>query len=132
MKKLVGIAVFVLFISACGSTDVNTAQVSTESIPAEYVGMTNPFDASVAEEGAKTFQSVCESCHGEMGHGDGPASTALNPPPKNLFELQKQVGDDFLFWKISEGSLGTAMVGWRGILTEEQIWEIISFIRTLK
>jgi mono/diheme cytochrome c family protein len=60
------------------------------------------------------------------------ASSALNPKPKNLVELKEQVGDDYLFWKISEGSLGTAMLAWKGILTEEQIWELVSFIRTLK
>jgi hypothetical protein len=56
----------------------------------------------------------------------------LVPAPKNLAELQTQVGDDYLFWRINTGKQGTSMVSWKGILTEEQIWQIISFLRTLK
>lgn len=130
MKKLFGIIFLGLLISACGNATSSVSDV--DSIPVEYFGKTNPLDASAAVQGAKTFQSTCASCHGESGYGNGVASSALNPKPKNLVELKEQVGDDYLFWKISEGSLGTAMLAWKGILTEEQIWELVSFIRTLK
>jgi mono/diheme cytochrome c family protein len=66
-----------------------------------------------------------------QGHGDGPAAGALDPQPKNLAVFQKIVGDDYLFWRISEGKPGTSMVAWKGILTEEQIWQAVSFIRQL-
>ena len=74
----------------------------------------------------------CEVCHGPQGHGDGPAGQALEPRPGNLAELQTQAGDDFLFWRIREGKPGTSMVAWKGILTKEQIWQTVSFIRSLK
>ena len=124
--------VSVLIISACGESGSSNTDVSTDAIPAEYVGLTNPLSIGAAEQGAITFKSTCSSCHGESGYGNGPASTSLNPPPKNLAELQTQVGDDYLFWKISDGSLGTAMLAWKGILSEDQIWELVAFIRTLK
>jgi len=56
----------------------------------------------------------------------------LDPKPKNLAALQENVADDYLFWRINEGKPGTSMVAWKGILTEEQIWQVVSFIRTLK
>lgn len=130
MKNLLVMVLLVLLISACGNTTTSTTDV--ESMPVEYFGKTNPLDASAAEKGAETFQSTCANCHGERGYGNGVASSALNPKPKNLAELQTQVGDGYLFWKISDGSLGTAMLAWKGILTEEQIWELIIFIRTLE
>jgi mono/diheme cytochrome c family protein len=71
-------------------------------------------------------------CHGSQGHGDGPAGQALDPKPRNLAELQAKAGDDFLFWRIREGKPGTSMVAWKGILTDEQTWQVVSFIRTLK
>jgi mono/diheme cytochrome c family protein len=71
-------------------------------------------------------------CHGAQGHGDGPAGQSLEPRPRNLAELQPKAGDDFLFWRISEGKPGTSMVAWKGILTEERIWQVVSFLRTLK
>jgi len=127
------ISIFAL--AACGgsgnSSDV--AQVaSLAPVPAEYAGKTNPLGADSAAEGAKGFKTNCEMCHGTQGHGDGPAGQSLEPKPKNLAELQAVAGDDFLFWRISEGKPGTSMVAWKGIMKEEQIWQVVSFIRTLK
>jgi mono/diheme cytochrome c family protein len=85
-----------------------------------------------AREGEKVFQTNCQACHGPQGHGDGPASGSLDPRPKNLSVLQESVSDDYLFWRISEGKPGTSMVAWKGILTEEQIWQTVSFIRSLE
>jgi high-affinity iron transporter len=85
-----------------------------------------------ASVGANLFQTDCTACHGEHGHGDGPASLSLNPPPANLVKLSQTYADDFLFWKISTGVEGTAMLAWKGVLTDGQIWQVIAFIRTLK
>ena len=42
------------------------------------------------------FTSRCATCHGATGHGDGPASGALNPKPRNYTDLawQKSVTDE--------------------------------------
>jgi hypothetical protein len=56
----------------------------------------------------------------------------LNPKPRNLANIQAAADDDFLFWRIREGKPGTSMVAWKGILTDEQIWQTVAFIRTLK
>ena len=114
---------------ACGS---KTATPISEGIPPEYEGLTNPFHVDAATEGGKVFQVNCEPCHGPQGHGDGPSGQALDPKPKNLAEFQKTVGDDYLFWRINTGIPGTAMVPWKRILTDEQIWQVVGFIRTLK
>jgi cytochrome c5 len=44
------------------------------------------------------FKNRCSTCHGESGHGDGPASVALNPKPRNYTdpEWQKSVTDEQL------------------------------------
>ncbi|MDO9300020.1 MAG: hypothetical protein Q7T89_01490 [Anaerolineales bacterium] len=47
-------------------------------------------------------------------------------------ELASTVGDDYLFWRVSTGKEGASMVGWKGILTDEHIWQVVSFVRTLK
>jgi mono/diheme cytochrome c family protein len=130
---LVVLSFFVL--TACGENNspAGSEPISTPApVPAGYAGKTNPFGPEAAGEGAKIFKTNCETCHGPQGHGDGPAGAALDPRPKDLSELQKVAGDDYLFWRISEGKEGTSMVAWKGILTEEQIWQVISFIRTLK
>jgi len=119
-----------LILTACGGGSSEPAPL--ETIPAEYAGKVNPLGAEAAAEGQKVFQVNCESCHGPQGHGDGPAGMVLDPQPRNLPELAARVGDDYLFWRISTGKPGTSMAPWVGILTDDQIWQAIKYIRTLK
>lgn len=127
------LVLFALIISACGNSSPDTNSSATlDSIPPEFAGKTNPFGADAVTAGAEVFNANCVPCHGPQGHGDGPASAALSPQPKNLAELQKTAADDYLFWRINNGKEGTSMVAWRGVLTEEQIWQVIAFIRTLQ
>jgi high-affinity iron transporter len=137
MKKtlLALIILGTLFLSACGGNGNSASSQNTsefETVPAEYAGKTNPLDADAVTKGAKVFDVNCKACHGPEGHGDGPVGAALEPAPKNLPELAAQVGDDYLFWRISTGKPGTSMAPWKDILTEEQIWQAVAFIRTLK
>jgi mono/diheme cytochrome c family protein len=132
--KCLFVAIFLVssILVACGSSGGSDVVFTPEPVPAEYDGLTNPLGPEAAAAGAEAFNSSCKSCHGPEGHGDGPASESLNPRPKNLAELHPLVGDDYLFWRIAEGKSGTSMISWRGILTDEQIWQLVAFIRTLK
>lgn len=137
MKKILFFAMAgILLLSACGtssdSSDTSNSSEPLATVPADYAGKTNPFGAEAAADGEKVFQTNCVPCHGAQGHGDGPASQSLDPKPRNLAVLPETVGDDYLFWRISEGKPGTSMVAWKGILTEDQIWQAVSFIRTLE
>ncbi|MEP7137798.1 MAG: c-type cytochrome [Chloroflexota bacterium] len=126
----------ILILAACNNANTTSPVAEPSStlvpVPSEYVGKVNPVEPATLTVGADLFNTNCSACHGPQGHGDGPAGAALDPAPKNLPELSKIAGDDYLFWRISTGRQGTAMVGWQGVLTEEQIWQIISFIHTLK
>jgi high-affinity iron transporter len=121
------------FITSCTSAS-NAPQAigALEPVPAEYAGLTSPLGADAASDGAKVFRGYCESCHGPLGHGDGPAGELLDPKPTNLGALQAIAGDDYLFWRIAAGKPGTSMVAWQGILNDEQVWQAIAFIRTLE
>lgn len=128
---LVVLALMTFILIACGDGETATPE-TLETVPAEIAGQTNPYGVEAVTQGAEVYKVYCASCHGETGLGDGVAGASLIPPPKNLVELQSMVEDDYLFWRISAGKLGTAMVAWKGILTDEQIWQVVSFIRTLK
>ncbi|MCA9982344.1 MAG: cytochrome c, partial [Anaerolineales bacterium] len=45
----------------------------------------------------------------------------------------QMLGDDFLYWRISEGGheFETAMPSWDGTLDEEARWDVINYIRAL-
>lgn len=136
MRRIVFVLmVSVLVLAGCGGSQNSSGaneDASLAPVPSEYAGLTNPLGAETAAEGAEVFRTNCEMCHGPQGRGDGPAGQSLDPKPKDLAQLQMQAGDDFLFWRISEGKPGTSMVAFKGILSEEQIWQTVSFIRTLK
>ena len=134
MKKtqLLFFALMIFVLTACGNNTGSQDHEVIESVPSPYADLTNPFDEDAAPEGAKIFHTYCETCHGVEGHGNGPASQALDPKPKNLAELQTVVADDYLFWRITEGKPGTSMPAWQGIMTEEQIWQVVAFIQTLE
>ena len=135
MKKALFVMLIlgVLIFTACGNRSEGAEPIPAfASVPAEFVGKTNPLGADAASAGVEVYKTYCASCHGDTGLGDGHAGGYLQPTPKNLVEFQPQVGDDYLFWRISTGKSGTAMVAWKGMLTEGQIWQVISFIRTLK
>lgn len=136
MKKVVFLTVFsiVLLLTACAENPNSSTnqEIALATVPAEYAGITNPLGSESANDGAAVYNSYCLSCHGETGKGDGYASTSLEPKPKDLSQLGAVAGDDYLFWRISKGKEGTAMIGWGGVLEDEQIWQVVSFIRTLK
>jgi high-affinity iron transporter len=134
-KVILVMSLVALMPVACEANDnlSNTNENATLApVPGEYAGLTNPLGVDAVDEGAEVFRINCEVCHGPQGHGDGPAGQALDPQPRNLAELQAQAADDFLFWRIREGKPGTSMVAWKGVLTDEQIWQTVSFIRSLK
>ena len=134
MKKfMLNIFLFLLIaLIGCGADNDSVHVTTSDTIPVEFAGKTNPLGSDAVTAGAEVFKDYCSACHGDEGHGDGPAGAALDLSPKNLAELQTRVGDDYLLWRISTGKDGTAMLAWQGTLTETQIWQVISFIRTLK
>lgn len=134
MKKLfiALLTYFVLILASCTTGSSSNAEATLPPVPVEYAGKSNPLGADAASAGAEVFKINCIPCHGEQGHGDGPAGAALNPAPKNLADLQTTASDDYLFWRINEGKSGTSMIAWKGVLSDEQIWQVVSFIRTLK
>lgn len=103
-------------------------------VPAEYAGKTAP---EVTDEalvnGAAIYMANCATCHGETGLGDGPVSTSLDPAPAPISHTTQMLADDLLFYRVSDGGLPfqTAMPAWKGVLSEEQIWDVIAYVRAL-
>ncbi|MBK7328756.1 MAG: cytochrome c [Dehalococcoidia bacterium] len=74
----------------------------------------------------------CVSCHGQTGVP--PKGLDLNPYPLDLTVHVPQHPDGQLFKFIDEGVAGTQMRAWgegAGRLSEEQMWHLVNFLRTL-
>jgi len=85
-------------------------------------------------EGARLYASSCASCHGSRGLGDGPAGAKLNPPPPAIgkAETMESVSPATMFRKISVGVTGTAMPAFSPQLTDDQRWNVVAYLATLR
>lgn len=88
-------------------------------------------DAASIDRGKRTYLQNCASCHGATAMGDGPIAASLNPKPTNLQAMSGGHPDGDFAWKIVNGR--GAMPAWKGsILNETKIWELVSYIQSLK
>jgi mono/diheme cytochrome c family protein len=108
--------------------------------PAEAPDTASDQNAAVeadAKAGKADYQVFCASCHGETGEGDGPVAQALDPKPARHSDgaYMNPLTDDYLFKVIKFGgaSVGKSamMAPLGGSLSDQQIRNVIAFIRTL-
>lgn len=72
----------------------------------------------------------CLRCHGEAGRGDGLEGEFLIVPPANLQSPGSRAKADWeLLVIISHGIAFSPMHAWRDRLTEEEMWDVIAYIR---
>ncbi len=64
-----------------------------------------PVDSPDVVEARQTFHTLCATCHGEGGRGDGIAAANLNPKPRNYTDKawQASVTDDQIRYIILNG-----------------------------
>jgi mono/diheme cytochrome c family protein len=93
--------------------------------------------AADAEQGKKLYGQFCATCHGQSGKGDGAAAAALNPKPRDHTdkEYMSKLSDDDMLKVIKNGgaSVGKSplMPPWGASLKDDQIQDIIAYVRTL-
>lgn len=83
-----------------------------------------PARASDVASGEAVYAANCALCHGDDGRGQGQASIGLEPPPADFTDREWKTGDGSLAAirnTIENGSPGTAMIGWKGTLTDAEI-----------
>lgn len=95
----------------------SSAQVSDDPRPYERVTPT------LLAKGKEVYMAQCMICHGTAGLGDGPASAAFNPKPRNFTanEWKKSGGLLGLYRTITEGLPGTPMPSFGGLSVEERM-----------
>jgi mono/diheme cytochrome c family protein len=110
------------------------AQSNSWTVPKAAVNVQNPLakDAASIKNGSTLYKAYCSPCHGDKGKGDGAASASLNPKPADHTSAMVQAeSDGTLYYKISEGHAHTAMPPFKAVLSSDQRWALINFMRTL-
>ena len=106
---------------------------------AEAQSFQNPFmpSADIVARGKKLYEgkAYCSACHGLEGAG-GTSGGRITPhggqPPTNFADAAWQAArtDGEIFWVLKHGSHGTDMAPYMPLyLTEEQVWQIVTYIR---
>ena len=110
------------------------AQDSGWPVPDAARAMKNPIPITAAsvQAGGTLYESHCARCHGAKGIGDGPGAKYIKPEPTDISSnaAQSRMTDGEIFYKISEGK--RPMPPMKGVLTEEQRWHVVHFVRTLR
>lgn len=89
-----------------------------------------------AQTGKAVFQQYCLACHGAAGKGDGPAAAALNPKPANFSDHDRmsKVPESRRIQTVHDGGasvgLSSAMPPFGDTLTDQQILDVLAYVRT--
>ena len=109
------------------------AQPKPWTAPAEYKTKKNPIanDEASNKAGMALYNKNCASCHGKAGLGDGVKARMLKDFPGDFsgaaFQNQTD-GEHFYKTKSGKGE----MPKYEGKLTDDDIWNIVNYMRTLK
>jgi mono/diheme cytochrome c family protein len=87
--------------------------------------------AGPVAEAEQIFRQNCAVCHGDKGDGQSRARFGLNPPPRDFTSPQSaaELTRARMIASVTHGRKGTAMVGWQGRLSPEQIEGVVDFVR---
>jgi mono/diheme cytochrome c family protein len=81
--------------------------------------------------GQRIYAEVCKACHGPDGKGAGVMK--FRPPAADLTSPQVQGKlDSGLYTAIHEGRANTAMGAWKYALSDEEIRDVLSYVRTFR
>ncbi|HEX9756542.1 MAG TPA: cytochrome c [Nitrospiria bacterium] len=115
------------------------------------------FESKEVSHGKKLFSFYCAACHGEKGNGKGFNADNLDPHPRDLTDAGERymadASNDDIFNAIKKGLSGvvwddgsikpakvmdeeygfgsTLMPYWGSTLSDDEIWSLVAFIRTL-
>ncbi|MBI2830838.1 MAG: c-type cytochrome [Chloroflexi bacterium] len=130
MKKLGFLLVSMVAFALAGVLAVTVfASAQGDAVPPPYAGLKNPFpwsDSSAQAAGKGIYQRSCLGCHGATGGGLPKFDFSNAAFPDNLEQKA-----DYNFWILSEGRLANGMPPFKSSLTEEQRWQVITYLWSL-
>ena len=124
-----------LALASAGCEMPKAPSRSSVTVPAQYAGKHMPADwwtdSSIIDEGRQLYLGLkkrdvnCAKCHGRNGKPVAGSARDFRDSTS-----MKKYSDSHLFWRVSEGLPYTRMKGYKGELSEAEIWKVIAFTST--
>ncbi len=102
------ILIVVLLVSACGKNSEPPPPSSGSPNAKPESGPSHARAGGEPSQAEQMFATVCATCHGMDGTGQGPAAASLNPKPRDYTDTawQASITDDQLKQTILKGGQG--------------------------
>ena len=133
IRNLTAIAISALIFTAFVAMNMPQDEPAPWPVPDEYKTMENPTkgDARALKMGGMLYKRHCASCHGREGLGDGPKARRLETFAGDFSgDYYQNQTDGEHFYKTLVGR--DEMPGYENKMSEEDIWSIVSYMRTFK
>jgi cytochrome c len=122
-------------VSAPGKWETSTLTRIKHSVTVKGKNVQNPLTSSpdTIAHGKTAFSHYCVACHGLDGQNTGvPFADRMSPPVPSLKSATVQsYTDGQLKWIVENGISPSGMPASRGILTDEEMWSIVTYLRHL-
>jgi mono/diheme cytochrome c family protein len=134
------LSVAFIFVAGCKATPPTKLETAVVTQTKHWVSVRNkdaknPLAATPEHiaAGKESFSYFCVTCHGLDGQNTGvPFAQNMAPPVPSLASREVQsYTDGQLKWVIENGLFPSGMPAARGILTDEEIWSTVLYIRHL-
>ena len=79
--------------------------------------------------GAKVYREMCARCHGGSKEDDNTYGRSFYPPAPQLPLTRTSYTDGEMFWIVKHGIRNTAMPAWGNLLSDEEIWRVVTLLR---
>jgi mono/diheme cytochrome c family protein len=81
--------------------------------------------------GAQLYMDHCAGCHGTPSSPDTPLMHSFNPPVPRFFKHAPDMPDNQNFLVIQHGIRFTGMPAWDKTLSDQQMWQITTFLSAI-
>lgn len=78
--------------------------------------------------GASLYLQHCALCHGDPAHPQSALAKTLYPPPPQFLTDPPDMKENENYYIIVHGVRWTGMPGWKNVLNDHQIWEVVQFL----
>ena len=83
------------------------------------------------DRGFGHYNEMCVICHGAPGKPISEIARGLYPLPPSLIPVATELNGAELFWVIKNGLKMTGMPAFSSTHSDQQIWDIVAFVRKL-